>query len=173
MEQRLISIDIETLGINSNSPILSIGACDNEGRIYYTNLDVQSQIENGAVTDWSTVHWWMHQSEAARASLHEFGLPPREALFQLSAEFEWDKAEVWVNGLNFDIPILENAYKRFGMNVPWKYTQCRDLRTLVKLLPHIQKHKPAVAHNALSDAEAQLATLTECLKSLKQLTAKV
>jgi hypothetical protein len=92
----------------------------------------------------------------------------RNALQALSGAFNWEGQEVWCNGLNFDVPILEAAYAAAGLQPPWTYNKCRDYRTVVKLLPHVDLERlrvePKLAHHALEDAKAQFLTLQGVLR---------
>ena len=161
-------LDVETLGTNANSPILSIGAVSSTGETFYRNLDVQKQLDGGATVDWSTVLWWMEQSEDARKSIPAQGDNVNEALRAFVEAFDWDNSEVWCNGASFDFPILEAAFRREGIRHPWTYNRLRDFRTLYKLYADVvPRANPKVAHNALSDAEAQMATLMEILNEHK------
>lgn len=162
-----LMIDIETLGINPNAPIISIGAVDSDGNVFHEYLDIQSQLEKGALVDWSTVHWWMQQDDAARDKLQEFGTSAEEVLRRFIDAYKWKDMEVWCNGLNFDLPIIESAFRRFGILPPWQYYNCRDFRTLKKLYPSVSLPRPAVAHDALEDAKAQMAGLLELLNEHK------
>lgn len=167
---RNIMIDIETLGVRSSSVILSIGAVpfDNDavGAGFYRRVDIQSCLDVGLTVDASTIEWWMGQSDEARASFDEKGVPLRTALAQLSELFDDDEL-VWANGVNFDLPILENAYHACGLTPPWKFCNTRDYRTVKNMFPKellgSLRIEPVVAHNALGDALAQTLTLQAIL----------
>lgn len=67
---------------------------------------------------------------------------------------------------DFDVTILENAYRRSSMPVPWKYSQVRDWTTLRKLT-RTEKAPNSCAHNALADAQTQVAGFREAWSRLK------
>jgi hypothetical protein len=75
---------------------------------------------------------------------------------------------IWSNGVAFDIPILENAYKKTCIEIPWKYWNVRDSRTIVKTLnvypPNIYKN---MAHNPIYDCYRQIITLQKAFKKIK------
>ena len=82
-----LMLDIETMGNESFSSIVSIGAVEFDintgktGRAFYTNVDLQSCIDLGLIMNASTVMWWMQQNEQARKDLTErTSLPIIEAL---------------------------------------------------------------------------------------------
>jgi DNA polymerase III epsilon subunit-like protein len=163
-----VMIDIETLGTAANSVILSIGAVsfDDEGLLadeFYSNINIDSCLDKGLVVEGRTVVWWMGQSDEARATLgtNELSLPV--ALQQLTNAFDWRDTLVWCNGLSFDLPILDSAYRACGMQAPWQYYNGRDYRTIKGELPkeifRALEVKPTIGHNALADAKAQAETL--------------
>lgn len=162
-----VMIDIETLGTMANSVILSIGAVRFDesglGEEFYTNVDIDSCLERGLAVEGRTILWWMGQSDAARAALgyNEQSLP--SALLGLANAFDWRDALVWCNGLSFDLPILDSAYRACGMRPPWAYYNGRDYRTVKYELPREDfkaiEVTPNIGHNALEDAKAQALTL--------------
>jgi exodeoxyribonuclease VIII len=94
-------------------------------------------------------------------------IPLDDALLQLN-DFIFENAangagtvEVWGNGATFDNVILRNSYSRTGINCPWKFTNDRDVRTIVALgkavgcEPRHQIPFDGDAHNALADARHQ------------------
>lgn len=163
---RNIMIDIETFGVRSSSVILSIGAVPFDesviGAGFYQRVDIQSCLDAGLTVDASTIEWWMTQSNEARAAFGEKGVSLRAALNRLSDLFEGHEP-VWANGVNFDLPILENAYRACGMEAPWKYYNTRDFRTVKNMFSkdflNSLRVEPVVAHNALDDARSQALTL--------------
>jgi len=162
-----VMIDIETLGTAANSVILSIGAVQFDengfGDEFYSNVNIDSCLERGLVVEGRTILWWMGQDEAARAALGQDELSLATALQGLTNAFDWANTRVWCNGLNFDLPILDTAYRACGMSAPWAYYNGRDFRTIKNELDkesfRALEIKPAVAHDALEDAKAQAMTL--------------
>ena len=66
-----LMIDIETLGVKTDAPVISIGACffDKDGikEKFYAVLDVEQQIDSDLrKVDASTIKWWMGQEGAAK-----------------------------------------------------------------------------------------------------------
>lgn len=163
-----VMIDIETLGTAANSVILSIGAVsfDADGLLadeFYSNINIDSCLDKGLAVEGRTILWWMGQSDEARAAL---GLNERSltgALVGLDSAFDWRDTLIWCNGLSFDLPILDTAYRACGMQAPWQYYNGRDYRTIKGELDRdvfkSLEVKPTVGHNALADAKAQALTL--------------
>ncbi len=162
-EMKHVMIDIETLGLKSNSIILSIGAVffDIEtgelGREFYKNIDPE---QHGRGVDVSTIMWWMEQSDRARNDLvsgrkydlqkvlDDFGL-----FFCDEDRVYPEEIQVWANGATFDPVLLGDAYKH---NPPWRFYNVLDQRTM-KFLDRgrTERIEPKTAHNALCDAIAQ------------------
>lgn len=179
-----IMLDLETLGTNSNSIVLSLGAVsfDTDGNLgdsLYMEFtdDLAFQLQHGAVIDVDTIKWWMQQDDAARAV---FGAPKEgQEAFRVStteglrmfAEFVGrnggDECKIWGNGAAFDNVILANLYKRLNMAVPWKFWNDRCFRTLKTQFGLVRPpvHE-GVEHHALADALNQVRYLQEVYRCL-------
>lgn len=190
MSTRLdIVIDLETLGLGHNAPILSIGAIavTNAGTVsaaiageFYSRVDLDSAIARGAVPDGETIEWWWQQSAEARAEID--GSRDRDdiraalvlfshwLLQQSTPQPDQDgypvdvDRRIWGNSPAFDCTILANAY-RIGNNlVPWEHREERDLRTLLDLYPAAkQREFEGIRHHALHDARHEAHQLIQAL----------
>jgi len=168
-----LMIDIETLDVLPTSTILTIGAqgfdpfTDRFTDVtYYERCDLESQddrtIDNG------TVAWWGQQSaDAQEEALGDTGQPRialKEAL-EILSKIIWKHDRIWANGTTFDMVILENAFKQNGMNLPWKYWQVMDARTVYKMVPAVGKL--GNNHNALADCVNQIDMLQKAMQILQ------
>ena len=169
-----LMLDIETMGNESFSAIISIGALEfdintgNTGREFYVNVDLQSCMDLGLGINASTVMWWLKQNDQARYDLVErTALPIREALKEFAA-FCNNMYEIWANSPRFDCGILHNAYSRAGIPVPWDFRKERCVRTLVSFEPDIKKNMQAdgTIHNALDDCYFQVKYISAIWKKL-------
>ncbi len=167
-----VMLDIETMGNNSNAPIISIGAVsfddENVSDRFYTQVNLQSSIDCGGIVDGSTVMWWLQQSEAARIAFKYNEKAPHlcEALHKFSQWFNSvDGDEVWGNGAMFDNTILGNAYRNNDLEIPWKFWNDRCYRTLKNMYPDIKIERVGTYHNAVDDAESQALHLINILKN--------
>ena len=170
-----IMVDIETLGTSKNSVILSIGAVQfsDKGveKKFYVQVDPTSCTDWGLQIDARTVMWWLDQSDEARKALSSGkGEALDVALDMLIGAFKWKDATVWANGIDFDFTLLEEAMKATGRAAPWAYWSKMDFRTVKNLVPR-DVYKASVVenpikHNALADATAQAATLTNLMQVL-------
>ena len=166
-----LMLDIETLGVTPDAPILSLAAVPfGAGEIapvavcFHAVLDLQAEYAAGAKASQSTLEWWARQSPAARQVLDRattFGNPPVQVAAALSSYIGTHMAaifSVWGNGASFDPVLVSEMFRRHGVLLPWQYNQVRCHRTLLALHPHVKKSKPTLAHDALSDAYAQAQT---------------
>ena len=180
-----ISIDLETLGTNVDSQIISIGAVifTMKGQIrheFYEEISLPKDTHINATP--GTIAFWLSQPDGAAPEVltnKDAGVTMEDALRRLS---HWinsylDEVEgVWANGTKFDLGMLEYQYKKFGQEVPWFYNTDRCMRTLKQLAKTKENsnspdklgsvHEYAVhyadrqagegvAHNALYDATWQ------------------
>ena len=139
-----IMLDLETMGNRSTSAIIQIGAVQFDpvtgitGGEFERNVDLTSAILKGCTIDQDTMKWWSGQSiEAQRALATPTPVSLKSALRAFSTWIEDDmelkNPQVWGNGATFDNVIISHAYDQCGMVRPWRYTNDRDLRTLVAL----------------------------------------
>ena len=173
-----VMIDLETMGLGTNAPILSIGAVafrasgDGLGATFHEGISLEDSMASGRRPTASTILWWLQQGDEARKQVRQkciSGLPVAVALQALAA---WMKSlpgipYVWGNGANFDIAILEQAYLDQGLRTPWGYRDVRCFRTIMSEYgSDLDWVKPLVAHDALADAEAQARTLQNCMRRM-------
>lgn len=173
-------IDLETMSTAGDAAILSIGIQPfdprgqgiSEAAGLVIHVDLQACMNAGLRVDAATVMWWLSQTDDARAALvARAPVMLSEALRELTAFGQrnggWSWAKVWGNGAAFDIPILENAFRRCRLDIPWAYNNVLDVRTMKWLAPDVPKVKPKVAHDALSDAQAQALYVQDCHRALQ------
>ena len=163
-----IMIDIETLDNVPGCAILQIGAVrfDEEtgalaNESFIVNVSLNSCLDAGLTVNESTFKWWMHQDDNARKMLFS-PLPMKlgSALNELAKYINRDDY-IWCHA-NFDMPCLDVAFRKAGVNPPWKYSNVRDLRTYFatrRFDPKTdQKDDPnLVRHNAIGDCLWQIA----------------
>ena len=167
----MVMLDLETMGTSSDSAIISIGAVAfDENSVYdrfSVNVHLQTCIDAGMVVDGGTVEWWLNQSDEARGSLLKNRVSIQTALAEFKKWFEDSGAdEVWGNGAMFDNTIFGNAYKRCGMQIPWKFWNDRCYRTLKNIYTGIDFERVGTHHSAVDDAETQALHLIKILKSI-------
>ena len=165
-----IMIDIETLGTSPNSIIATIGAMKfdrssslksfDEMTSFYYRIDLQSCQSLGMITEEDTAKWWDNQDEKSREEIYgvENRVSIQQALQELS-EFIGNNpyTTVWAQGPHFDCTILENAYKKCNLQVPWSFWNVRDCRTLFDIANLRLKNIPGeYPHHSLYDCYKQV-----------------
>jgi len=163
-----LMIDIETLATTPDAVILTIGAVefnpfsDDIGDTLYSRLDVE---QGNRVIEDNTIEWWGKQDKHLQEEAFSDGdrIQLEDSLKKLT-KMVVKNNRVWANGISFDIPILENAYRSYGMHPPWNFWDVLDTRTIYKINPN--KSKLGNSHNALEDCVNQIVLLQESLKSL-------
>lgn len=169
-----LMLDIETMGNESFSSILSIGALEFDiktgetGSEFYVNIDLESCLNAGLNVSASTIMWWMRQGEQARKDLTESeSVHINEALYKFG-QFCNKEYQVWGNSARFDCGILQNAYNKVSIPIPWDFRKERCVRTLVSFNPEIKNNYQfeGTPHNALSDCYHQVGYCSKIWSSL-------
>ncbi len=159
-------IDLETMGLQTDSAIVQIAAVEFEpvasGKIkrddpFNCGVDLHRQCRH---VDPDTLCWWLEQSVDARANFllcQNKGVPLEEALLKLSSWYQTRNVQaVWSHGAAFDIALLNDAYTHCNMDPPWNYRDIRDTRTLYWHRGHeVDRMPTGTLHNALHDAVFQ------------------
>ena len=175
-----VMIDLETLSVRPDASILVIGAIKfprrgylrsiNDLDTFYRRITQKSCIEVGLRTDETTLDWWKTQNNDIRYEALEN--PDRVELKQALLEFsDWiatDTYCIWGNGDDFDCTILSEAYHRCGLQVPWKFWNTRDCRTIFDIANiGIQDLLQDNKHHALFDCYRQIVGVRLALKKLR------
>lgn len=145
-----ISLDIETLSLRPTACITSIAAKTfffdgtvDEEHSFECCIDATSCAMYGLTFDQNTVNWWAGQSkEAKKYFLDTPAIKLEEALTglaQLYKDVQYDyqckRVLVWVQGTDFDIAVLRNAYRQVFDDdekaIPWPHDCVRDARTYI------------------------------------------
>jgi hypothetical protein len=180
--QNEVMIDIETLSVNRNACILTIGAIKfkrnekipsfneikDENKFYY-RIDLNSCKDLKLNIDENTQKWWNTQSKEARyeAFDHPDRIPLKNALIALQ-NFVKDCSIIWSQG-SFDVVILDECYKICKLTTPWKYWSTRDCRTLFDIqnfdfFSFKNKYfNKLTIHNAIDDCYLQILALQKSL----------
>ena len=158
-------IDLETVGLETEAAIVSVGIVIfdprynkvNTKETYYAELDWRNQdrqIDQNTITE-----FWDKQPAKIRKALN--GTEKLEDVLADIQMFLPDDCKVWGNGPTFDITKLEHCYRQHQMDIPWKFWNIRDCRTVLDMYESsrggLRKGMGSGGHNALRDAmhEAQ------------------
>ncbi|AUM07598.1 exonuclease [Escherichia coli] len=163
-----LMIDLETMGKNPDAPINAIAgkffepATGEMGPEFSKTIDLETA---GGVIERDTIKWWLKQSREAQSAILTDEIPLDDALLQFREFIDENSGEffvqVWGNGATFDNVILRRSYARQGIPCPWRYTNDRDVRTMVALGLVMDFDARNVTtfegerHNALHDARYQ------------------
>ncbi|EES4367930.1 3'-5' exoribonuclease [Escherichia coli] len=177
-----LMIDLETMGTNTNAPIVVIGAVFFDpqtgeiGPVFYIVVSLTDAMNTGAVPDGGIIEWWLKQSSEARAAILTDQVKLRDALSRFREfinEYSDEKfVQVWGNGATFDNAILRTSYERLDIPCPWRYHNDRDVRTIVELGKTIDFDArtvipfEGVRHNALDDARHQAKYVTATIQKM-------
>ncbi|MCO6556040.1 3'-5' exonuclease [Gilliamella sp. BG6] len=190
-----IIIDIETLDTKPTAIILSIGAfafdrfnlnatLENMKNTYFNEststyhfycvCDLNNQLLYSRRTiSQSTLDWWRKQPSNNHKDIFLNNGKSLilnkvlNALVNKIEEWKENNPEImfYFRGTDFDPVILKNAFEEYGLSIPWKYNQVRDIRTYIDALNrtnsgYIKEHyssfnfmKHNALHDAMSDAE--------------------
>lgn len=177
-----LMIDLETLGTDSNTVVLSIGAVlfDNQSihSSFYSLVNPQEQLDKGRSITWSTLQWWLSQGESAKDVFLSTKEPVKDTLLDFVDFIKKARLDVspWGNGATFDISIMEDLFIKNGISVPWSFKNVRDLRTFKNTCKDLGIHENTpfigVAHNAVDDATNQANYVIHMLDKMGQLNVK-
>lgn len=180
MSQQIdVMFDLETLGVRTDSSVLSIGAVVFNsyglGQEFYVEINPEQPGRN---IDINTIKWWQQQSipmpingvVSLRDAFEDF---LTNYLFGVSAIENTNnlitgnkKIILWCNGTDFDWGITRTVIDTYGIEHLIRYDSVRDYRTISKLFPDIPKPKTVQKHNALEDAKYQALHAIDILNSI-------
>ena len=157
-----VMVDIETLGTNFNTVVLQITMVKFDWNKVINdritiNLSTEEQLLKGRTVDSATIMWWREQNKEIFESCITQQKRPLEALNILKNFIDYNNDIIWSHA-TFDMPIITSLFNDFDVRVPWKYTNTRDIRTLVDLsginLSNYNWKKKT--HNSNDDCEFQI-----------------
>lgn len=175
-----LMIDIETTGQKPGCKVLSLGAYgfDKDGfpTEFYKRFSIAKQDAADLEDDQDTMSWWFKQGQDAMQEAFSGKEDPLEAIGEFKHWFyrhfstnREDRFLVWCCGVDFDFPILEYFFRAFGYQLPWKFWNQNDYRTLKNVMPKIKMaENNAFKHNALEDCKAQMRGLQAFYKLLNE-----
>lgn len=189
MRQLHVSADCETLSLNENPALLSIGAvvfnpyCKDTVEslrstpTFSVVIDLKDQVERfGRHIDAGAVMWWLKQKDEARAQIiadnPEYLSGAMGAFANWIREVAGQNARLWTHGAAEDAVWLRSAYRETcpGVAFPIHYRNIRDTRTLFDLMGTPEIVVPGlVDHVALDDAIYQALRVQHAYNQLNNL----
>lgn len=168
-----IMLDLETLGTDSYSAILSIGAVKFDiengqmGQVFYQAIDLKSCLKAGMKINADTFYWWLSQDNGAREGVL---VQKRKALQSALNSFtQFYKGEyIWGNSASFDCGLLGNAYELLDLEKPWKFQKEMDFRTITNICRPELEYIPFVGtpHHPVDDCIHQIKVLANAYKMM-------
>lgn len=162
-------IDVECMGKGADAALVSLGAVffdirsQTMGPTFLRTIHLATAVRDGGTIDPGTVLWWLGQSQEARDGVRFNGQDIRRVLGDFSAWIaetcRHEDVRPYGNSNSFDLPKIETAMHRIGMQVPWHFVNVRCFRTMRAMYPSVAynpSEKGDGAHNALADAHFQV-----------------
>lgn len=175
-------LDLETLSTRANAVILIIGAIKfkrngntssfkdiDEKDKFYRRVTLKSCTDVKMDIDPETINWWHSQDKKVKheALYSEDRCTLEKSLKDFSEWFNGSRF-IWGNGSSFDVTIIEEAYKRVNIDIPWKFWNVRDLRTLFDFGRVYNRDLPTEnKHDALYDCYRQIVGFHMAVRNLK------
>ena len=179
MNRNHIVLDLETLGINRNAPILSIGMvviCDLKIKAkYYVVLDVAEQEQLfGRKADADTEKWWREQLETPEGQLAwnistTAPYSVKDGLLGVCKTLSYfEDFSIWGNSNTFDNEILRSLMEAASFHT-WNFRKDRDFRTLKELYKEKvpEPEFNGIRHVAVDDALHEARWLIQILKYIE------
>ena len=168
--------DIETLGTRSGFVVteIALGLFDENFQIleeFHLHLQVEDQVHEGLEICEDTLKWRLEQDLPYKIFLGEKHLPHMVLfavdtwLMKVRAEYSVDLGDLvwWARG-GMDQAMLEGLAAVYEWEMPWKYSQWRDQRTVCKMAGY---RVPQASHVGIEDVRQQVADLKEAYQILK------
>jgi hypothetical protein len=165
-----VMVDIETLGLDRDSAILSIGAVRFDrtglGDTFYEVIDQRTCVDAGLNVDLETLDWHLSQGTFNGRELTD----GRELDVAVEYFVEWYgyADEVWANSPSFDCEALEYSGDQVGVEMPWHFSDERDMRTIKNLPGAVDVEFDGTEHHALDDAKHQARVVSRTLASMEE-----
>lgn len=118
---------------------------------YVGYVDLRSCVVDGFDFDPDTIRWWASRNMKAKEAVCK-GEPDSvdnvligmlNYIRELRAKYELDSICVWCQGMDFDIAILRNLCRKYGVeleeDIP--HTSFRDCRTVILEAAHVRYRK--------------------------------
>jgi|GEM_PF-410771 len=153
-------IDIEALGLRPGSVILEIGCVLFDLETGKTGETFRAKVQPDArfTVELDTLAW--HERKGTRWINQPDALPLAQALKELNAWIRDAGAieSIWSWGSTYDFPLLGEAYRLVGLELPWHYWQQCCARSVWRVAFGDLQHDPR-PHEALADALAAVRDL--------------
>ena len=160
-------IDIEALGTDYGSVILSIGAIHfdphgnfiGSGEAFHKNIDITDSLRSGFHVDGATIYWWLDRDTRSRNAL--VTPKPIDAYSALVMLYQWYRAydckAAWSH--RFDMELLGAYAIGVHTKLPWSHRQELCIRTRLEAAAKFgylpEKVRDKDKHHPVYDATRQ------------------
>lgn len=172
--KKQVMIDIESLSSEPNAAVIAIGLClfDEKDIIDTHQILIDPRYAPGH-RDEETLAWWNRQTHGVFKEMMSGDTMPWDAcqeMYEICRD-KWKARTVWANAPTFDISILRQLFKIYGVEFPFHFSKEMDYRSI----KHFAKQmgidfsgplNERLAHDAESDAIAQAKALQIMLRDL-------
>lgn len=166
-------VDVEALRLKQPwlAPLMSVGMVvfNERGVVLATDelFVIPASLPSWTKPDDSTVKFWEGQEYWPTLKEQVLHGEPILDVIQGVATFHkvWDVEAVWFAGPTYDQVMLESYFDNLGADIPWRYNDTRDFRTIRKQYPDIYEPinatREGTYHCALDDSLHQVRVLRE------------
>ena len=169
-------IDIETLGTEPDSVVLSVGAVKfnpftltdpHAKTLWRPEIDAQSNAGRSVLDD--TLQWWAKQPQHIQdEAFDEHGRITLSSFMSDLNKYLVGVDKIWCQGPQFDMVILEDMFKQFEHHRNWMFWQVMDCRTIFNMMPvDPRKAIQEDLHNALADCYYQAKCVQQTFKHFR------
>jgi hypothetical protein len=168
-------LDLETMSNTYNAPIIQIAVAKfnrddgDTSTVFYENLSLEEEMQQGFTTDANTILWWLSQSKEAQESILKEPCFDIHTIYGLLNNVLRDYENIWSHS-TFDAVILNWHYKKLGITPKFHYSAFKDIRTLTELAGINSKDYPrqGTNHNALDDCKHQIEYCVDAFNVLRK-----
>lgn len=162
-----IIIDIETLGRRNDAAITQIGVVITDKDFLLLDkrlIQIDSKVWHTCNRTFTgeTLFWWMNQKNSPVTDEYTDNVHSYEtAILTLDIIFNrynTDDTLVWTKG-TMDLFCIKDLCEYFNMDIPWKFWQPRDIRTVKEIIKDWKTIENNNSHNALNDALTEVEEL--------------
>lgn len=173
-------IDVEALRLKQPwwAPLMSVGMVvfNEQGTVLAQDelFVIPGSLPTWAEAEKSTIEFWESQPywPELQKQLLTRGEPILDVLQGIATFHKvWNVEAVWFAGPTYDQIMLEYYFDGFTVDIPWRYNDTRDFRTIRKQHPDIYEpinaSREGTYHCALDDALHQVRVLREIQEVMK------
>lgn len=176
-----VMIDLETIGTVPGSVVIEVAAVmfsptrRELGPVFVKEVSMRAHDQQGREIDEDTLAWWMDRVKEGivMPGLHGGQDSLRLVIMDLGEflrAYLADRGLVWSWGIDFDLGILADAYRDYGIEQPWSYGRQRDARTLCQELQ--VERQGEIHHRAHADAQQEAEAVMEAIALAREIIAE-